>query len=328
MYLRNKIVLFCLSSLLLLFLISCRKSEIAIKPMERGDVITSSADMNTDYKQQIFFSLSGNSIISTNIKTVWDLAFECGTGGFHIKTNTAKAMSVYNTNQAILAQVNDTNGLNQNRKYDSPTGNLDSTAFGNWQSSTPVYIIDRGYNEAGTQQGYKKIQILSVTANDYSIKISNINGSNEVTITIPKNTNLNYVYFSFNSNSVVTVEPDKETYELLFSQYTHIYSNPFSTYLVTGVLINPYKVKIAPVFDKPFADLAVSDTLSHPFKAYQNIIGYDWKTYNFQTSSYTIDVNKCYIIKDVKGFYYKLHFIDFYNSSGVKGFLKFEYKKL
>ncbi|MDP1801464.1 MAG: HmuY family protein [Bacteroidota bacterium] len=325
---KSKIVLFSLCSVLLLFSASCRKSEIAIKPLDRGDVITASVDMNTDYKQQIFFSLSENVIISTNVKTIWDIGFECSSSGFHLKINTAKAMSVYNTNQTAFTAVSDTIGLSSNRKYDSPTGNLDSMAFGNWQINMPVYIVDRGYNEAGTQLGYKKIQILSVTATVYNVKISNVNGSNEVIVTVPKNTNLNYVYFSFNSNTVVNVEPDKETYDLLFSQYTHIYSNPFSVYLVMGVLINPNKVKIATVFDKPFNEITVNDTTSHPFGTFHNTIGYYWKTYSFQSSSYVINSNMSYIIKDVKGFYYKLHFIDFYNSVGVKGYPKFEFRKL
>jgi HmuY protein len=327
MYLKNKIALVCLGSVLL-FSASCRKSEIAIEPLERGDVITASVDMNSDYKQQLFYSLSENAIVSSNLKTIWDIGFECGSTGFHIKTNTSKAMSVYNTTQTIFTAVNDTNGLSENRNYDSPTGNLDSTAFGNWQTNKPVYIVDRGYNETGAQLGYKKVQILSVTANEYTIKIADVNGSNEVTVIVPKNTSKNFVSFSFNSNSVVNVEPDKENYDLLFTQYTHIYNDPFSIYLVAGVLINSNKVKVAQVFDTPFTDITVNDTITHPFKNYQNTIGFNWKTYSFVSSSYTVDINKCYIIKDVKGFYYKLHFIDFYYSSGLKGVPKFEFKKL
>jgi len=326
MCLKSKTI--CLFSLTVLFSASCRKSEIAIKPLDRGDVVTNSVDMNADYKQQLFFSLSDNAVISSNLKTAWDIEFECSSSGFHIRLNTAKAMCAASTSQTTFSLVADTNNFSVNKQYDSPTGNLDSTAFATWQISKPVYIVDRGYNEAGTPQGFRKIQVLYVTSNDYSIKIANVDGSNEITLTVPKNTDKNYVQFSLASNSIVNIEPAKENYDLVFSQYTHIYSNPFSTYLVTGVLINPNKVKVAPVFDKPFADISVTDSLNHPFKTYQNIIGYDWKTYSFQTSSYIIDFNKCYIIKDVKGFYYKLHFIDFYNSVGVKGFPKFEFKKL
>ncbi len=327
MYLKNKITLVYLGSVLL-FSTSCRKSEIAIAPLDRGDVITASVEMKSDYKQQLFYSLSENAIISSNLKTIWDIGFECSSTGFHVKTNTSKAMSVYNTTQTTFTLVNDTNGLSENRIYDSPTGNLDSTAFGNWQTNKPVYIVDRGYNETGTQLGFKKVQILSVNTNEYILKIADVNGSNEVTVIVPKNTNKNFISFSFNSNTIINVDPDKTNYDLLFSQYTHIYNDPFSIYLVAGVLINSNKVKIAQIFDKPFIDILINDTLSHPFKNYQNTIGYDWKTYSFVSSSYIIDINKCYIIKDVKGFYYKLHFIDFYNSSGVKGFPKFEFRKL
>ncbi|MES2680141.1 MAG: HmuY family protein [Bacteroidota bacterium] len=312
----------------LLFLVSCRKQEIPIKPLDRGDIITNSVDMNADYRQQLFFSLSANTVVAGNLKTAWDIAFECGAAGFHLRINTAKAMCVANTSQTTFNLVNDTSNFSVRRQYDSPTGNEDSTAFGNWQTSKPVFIVDRGYNETGTPQGFRKIQILGVSANDYTIKLANVDGSNELTLTLPKSPDKNYVQFSFSSNSLVQIEPARDNYDLLFSQYTHIYSNPFSTYLVAGVLANPYKVMIAPVFDKAFRDIVLQDTITHPFSRLHNTIGYYWKTYDFQSASYVINFNMSYIIKDVNGFYYKLHFIDFYNSLGVKGFPKFEFKKL
>lgn len=324
-----KIKTLLLFSWLLIFILSaCRKPEIAVKPAQRGDVIASSIDMGSDYKQQIYFSLSQNAVISTNLKTSWDIGFENIPEGFHLVTNSAKAMSVCNTGKTDFYAVNDTLGFGKTRSYDSPTGNMDSTAFGDWRIEHPVYLVDRGYNEAGVHQGFKKMQIISLQSNSYTFKVADVSGKNELSCVVQKNKLKNFVHFSFTSHSVVNIEPDKNTYDLLFSQYTHLYQNPFSTYLVTGVLINPHHVKVATVSDIPFNNISINDTLSHTFKVQQNTIGFDWKTFNFTTSTYTVDLSKCYIIKDAKGYFYKLHFIDFYNSSGVKGHPKMEFKKI
>lgn len=316
------------SGILFFLLSSCRKPEIAVKPAHRGDVITTSVDIGSDYKQQVYFSLSQNAVISTNLKTSWDIGFETLPEGFHLVTNSAKAMSVYNSRQTDFYAVKDTLGFGKNRTYDSPTGNLDSTAFGDWRIEHPVYLVDRGYNEAGIHQGFKKMQIISLQSDLYTFKIADVNGKNEMSCVVQKNKLKNFMQFSFTSNSVVNIEPGKDSYDLLFSQYTHLYQNPFSTYLVTGVLINLHEVKVARVPDIPFNNISIHDTLTHPFKAHQNTIGFDWKTFNFTTSTYTIDLNKCFIIKDTKGYFYKLHFIDFYNSSGLKGHPKMEFKKI
>lgn len=326
MLLQNRIIGFVLAVAFLFT--SCRKKEIAIEPFDRGDVITASVDMSSDYKHQVFYSLSQDTIVSTNLKTDWDLAFENGATGYHVKLNSAKAMYAYNTGQTTFSLVTDTSGFGTNKKCDSPTGNLDSTAFNGWESSFPVFVLDRGYSSSGIHQGFKKIQLLSSGVSDYSYKVAELNGAGEVTVSVPKNNAKNFSCLSLNTNQVVNVEPDKENYDLLFTQYTHVYSNPYSTYLVTGVLINPDKVKVAAINDKPFSEIELNDTIQHPFSSFQNAIGYDWKFYDLPNSVYIVYPSKCYIIKDVQGYFYKLHFIDFYNQSGQKGAPKWEYKRL
>ena len=44
-----------------------------------------------------------------------------------------------------------------------------------------------------------------------------------------------------------------------------------------------------------------------------DFIGYDWKTYDFNSGNYVVDQNSNYIIKTNVGFYYKLHFLNLYD---------------
>ena len=324
MHSANKNIVFIL---FILFLVSCKKEELPIQPLDRGGVITAQVEMGSDYREQIYYSLSFNTIISSNLKVDWDLAFESSATGSHIKLNSAKWMGSYKTSQTDFNAVSDTSGYANHVVYDSPTGNLDSTAIGSWQSDGKVYVLFRGYTPSGSKIGFKKIQFISSDATSYTFKYASMNGSNLQTITLPKQSAKNFTYFSISTNALAIIEPDKENYDLLFSQYTHIYAD-HTPYLVVGMLTNPHKMKSARITDVSFENIQLSDTLTHPLSPLINNIGFDWKTFNLTTSNYTVDPTICFIIKGVDGFFYKLHFIGFYNTSGLKGSPKFEFKKL
>ncbi|MCD6067975.1 MAG: hypothetical protein K0S33_2801 [Bacteroidetes bacterium] len=327
--------LFFILSVVLFF--SCRKEELPIKPHNSGGgdneypVVTSQVDMGNDYKTQIYYSLPGNNIVATHIKTDWDLAFESATGGYHIKLNSAKWMACYRTTKtdfATVTAVSDTTGHTNTVLYDVPSGNLDSTAVNDWQSHSFVYIVNRGFTPAGSTIGYKKVQFLSADANSYTFKYASLNGSNEQTVTVNRQTAKNFTCFSMNTNAVANnIEPDRENYDLLFGQFTHIYPDGMP-YLVVGMLTNPHKVRSARFTDMDFANIQLSDTISHPLVSNINNIGFDWKTFNLTTGVYTVDPTFSYIIKTVDGSYYKLHFIGFYSTTGLKGSPKFEFQKL
>lgn len=294
-----------------------------------GPLTMSQVDMGNDYRNQIWFSLSENRIVYTNFKTDWDLAFECSPSGWHLMLNGSKSMKVYKTNYNDLTDVTDTLGLGSNGKADMPSGNLDSTAFGNWQAEKKVYVINLGYNELGKQIGYFKIKLLSVDNSAYTFEYGPVNGSEVYQRSISKNTQRNFVAYSLVSHmEVPKLEPDKDSYDLCFTNYTHLFRDPLQYYQVTGVLHNSYKTRVARFSNVPFYDITKKDTLGKVFVRDRNVIGYDWKNFSLENNLYTVNLKMCYIIQDSRGFYYKLRFVDFYNSSGQKGAPKFEFQRL
>jgi hypothetical protein len=313
---------------IVLFFSSCEKKEFPAPAFDRGDVITNQVDMGSTYKSQIWFSLSENRIISGNFKSDWDLAFEAGAAGNHIMLNGSKGMKVYKTSHTDLSQVTDTLGLGSNSKADAPSGKLDSTAFNGWESGNTVYVIDRGYDESGLHQGFYKMKLTAATASSFTFDYGDIFGTLISQGTVNKQADYNFVMYSFTTGHEAYIEPKKTDYDLCFTVYTHFFTNPFMYYQVTGVLQNQYDTRVINLKDKPFADIVLGDTTGRAFSANRNSIGYEWKVFNLNTNLYTIDPTHCYIIHDNKGFYYKLHFIDFYNTSGIKGVPKFEFKKL
>lgn len=315
---------------ILVLLASCERDELPVAPHDPGEVETASVEMGVDYKWQIYFDLGTNKNVGQNIKTIWDLGFETSADGYHVVLNAAKFMYAYNTGETEFNLVTDTNGITAHHTWDEASGNVDSTAIGDWRVDNPVYIIDRGYNELGQHQGYRKVQFLSVDNSGYQVHIAKLNGTLDTTMAILKYADYNLSFLSFNGKAkLVEVEPLKDTWDLVFTQYTHIFygEEPVTPYLVTGCILNRNGTRAildTTAFENITFEYAQSQMLSQNI----NSIGYDWKVYDFDNGSYHIFTELNYIIQDAEGFYYKLHFIDFYDNQGQKGSPKFEFQKL
>ena len=319
---KNKLIIISFSILLS----SCLKEEIAIPPHVQGDVISNQVEMGTDYGMQIYFDLETNSVVKTNTKTDWDLSFECSDDGWHILLNSSLGGAAANMNTTDFASVISENNANWN--WDHQKGYLDSTAIGDYRGSNTVYIIDRGYDLSGNQIGYKKVVFSQINNQSYEIRVADLDGSNENTDIINKDITVNFIAFSFDSNSTVDIEPNKEDWDILFTQYIHVFSNPTTPYLVTGVLLNRYNTLCVMDTLSTFEQITIDNIPNYTFSSDLNTIGYDWKTYSFSNSNFIVLPEKNYIIKTQIEAYYKLHFIDYYNNLGEKGAPMFELQDL
>ncbi|MCZ2249051.1 MAG: HmuY family protein [Bacteroidia bacterium] len=322
----NKLIFILLSVISMSFMQSCMKDELPIPKHDPGNVITATFNWGTSYNLQVFYSLESNSIVSKNIKSIWDLGFETKDSSYHILLNSSKLMFAYNTGKTDFNSVSDTVGLGYYGKCDAASGNYDSTAIGNWVNTNHVYIIDRGYDEVGYHKGYRKIQFLSVSNTQYKLRVAKINGLGDTTLVINKDNKYNLAYLYLEDNTQPIIEPPKDDWDFVFTQYTHVFTNPYQPYIVAGCLLNRNNTLAAVDKELPFGEIAFENVYSYSFSDELNTIGYSWKT--FDGDNYTVNYKYNYIIKNSKGYYYKLHFIDFYNSSGVKGNPKWEYQKL
>ncbi len=92
----NRIFLFvCTLFVGSLFLSSCKKDELPVPKHLAGNVITSTANLESTYKWQIYYDLETNTVVGQNPKALWDLGFETSTDGFHVILNTSKTMFVH-----------------------------------------------------------------------------------------------------------------------------------------------------------------------------------------------------------------------------------------
>lgn len=323
-----------LSITLCVLLAGCIPEEDPIAPYDRGSAAQAEVELGSDYRYQVFFDVEMNSVVGTNEITGWDLGFRCDPDGHHIVLNSAKIMSVADMGPVEFESVTSKNGLVWN--YDRPSGEWDSTAIGRWWNEDEasvvtkghVYVLDRGYGPDARAIGYAKMTILSATASSYIVRTATLDNRDDRTSEIPRDTSRNVMGLSLDSGSPVNVEPPKDAWDLLFTRYTHLFHDPeFTPYSVTGILLNRYRTEAAVDRIRTFEEISSEAIDSYEYGSRLDLIGYDWKTFDLQSGTYTMH-SPVYLLKDSRGFYYKLRLLDFYNGSGEKGYPRIESQKL
>jgi hypothetical protein len=326
----------------LLLLTACFKEEEAILPFDRGDRQTATIALGNDYRYQVYFDLNEGVEVSSNHKLDYDLAFESTLQGHRILLNTSTYMRIARAGSINFESVNSAAGLEF--RFDPSSGNLDSTAVGNWLNINGndtlfhqnVYVIDRGYDQLGRPLGYKKIMFEHLKKDEYTFRYANLNGSDEWQGTVKKEAAYNFVYYSFDpQRNYRLLEPHREQYTLLFTQYTTLLFTNDGTpypYLVTGVLINRYNTQVAVDKAHTFEEIDMDFVEQLAFSNKLDYIGYDWKDLLGDVESgsvqYQVRSDYNYIIRDFRGFYYKLRFVGFYNQEGERGFPVIEFQRL
>jgi len=312
---------------IILLLASCFKEDVKIEPHTPGDVNTVQIEIGYPYLNQVYYNCEQNKIVSINNRYDWDLAFECGASGYHIKLNTAKGMLSSNQGNVDFNSITSVSGLDW--QWDNSNGDLNGTAVGEWTSQT-TYVLNLQSDEVGNSLGYKKIKFESFTDSTYTFSYANLDGSDFKTVVLSKNNNLNFIHFTFaNGGKIKQIEPPKTDWDLCFTNYQHFFSNLPIPFVITGVLSNRYSgITIAEDTLSQFPLLVLKDTINYNFTPYQDEIGYDWKIRNSADNSFTIDSRKSYILKNQNNLYYKIRFIDFYNNTGSKGYPTFEIQKM
>ncbi len=316
-------------SLLLGLFTSCEKRELPITLPSRSDGMALQVDMGETYEYQYFVSLETQQIVHISKVKSWDLAFQSGPNEHGIYLNGAKQMAAFATGKTNFDDVNisDTTQIEGHWKVDQASGELDSTAIGNWKDKDQVYIIR--LDAKGDQ--IRKFKIVEEDLFQYKIALGDINATTPTYFTVLKNKDQNFTYFSLDFLSTVpNIEPNKNTWDLQFTQYNYTFydQNPPLPYVVNGVLLNHYSTFAYHDSLNEYNGINKDFVQNLPYSDKRDIIGYNWKSYDRDLNLYTVEKKYNYIIKNQENHYFKLRFIDFYSPQGVKGSPKFEFKEL
>lgn len=329
--------------LLLLALTSCFKKDDPIV-LPAGGTEINSCSMGQNYENQMYFDLGTNTFQQRYLSD-WDLCFQSDPSGKGIYINSGKnivvrKIEIYNLNEK---QGKDTDNYIKNypELVDASNGRVGESAIGYWESyQLPdgrggtiygIYILELRYLSG--EDRYRRLQILGSNDSEYAVIINTLTSVNTNVTIIPKQKNQNYTYYTFKNGGgiVQNAEPDKETWDIEFTQYKTIITKNTPVpilYQVKGVFSNPNKVSVAIDSTKKFEEIDASFIPFLKFSTDRDAIGYEWKSYDIQKGLYTVNQKITYIIMDTEGHVYKLRFLDFYDKMKVSGNPKFEFTRI
>jgi hypothetical protein len=334
MTLRPTRTLACL--LLMMFLQhSCFEEESPVPPHEQGNMEEGQAALGPTYGSQVYFDLSEADVVASNTVSDWDLSFSGKAGDRTIRLNSSRFMLAGTSMDTTFSADLDPEVLDM--RFDTSDGNPDSTAIGTWyepvgdsiRSLRYVYLIDLGIDDLGEALGYKKVSF-ELAGDHILLRAANPDNSMETTIPVMLDPQMDRTYFSFETGIRNNV-PESGAWSLLFTRYTTMLVTDEGEdypYLVVGALLNPNGLLAAVDTSHDFMDIGIEDIAGLEFTNRSDIIGYEWKEYDFDAGIYTIVQGVSYVIRDRDGFYYKLRFVDFYSDEGIKGYPTFEYVRL
>lgn len=297
---------------------SCLREEEPILPMDRGDAIRERIVMGANYNKQIWYDLATQQAVKTTLKTDYTLVFSTGDDN-RVWLNSAMAQQATVTESTDLAEA--FNPDDYIFRHDVSTGLLDSMVLGDVSKILNQVVLFRsGVDSTGQPLPLLKFQITKADATGYELRIGALEATSQFkSVSIPRDPNYNTLAYDYWTDELVYLEPEKGAYDFVFTQYSFQFYEPsYLMYLVTGVIINP-EIQVAADSITPFAEITRDDVDNYTFTNRADIIGYDWKRFNFGTNLYDIKPHKNFIVRDTDGFYFKLHFLDFYDENGVKG---------
>jgi hypothetical protein len=321
--------------MLVISLNSCFKKDITVVlPPKTGSSIMQ-VRMGSTYEKCYFINLAKAQVVKEGSITDWDLRFDATPNGQAVLMNAGhKATRIIASNVTSMQEDVYVPPLNITWGFDAPNQLVDSAYVNNWwtnnTSNNRVYILRQG--DGGAPIKYYKFKMLSVDANSYTMQYDTVNGVTPKTITISKNSNTNFVYFTFaDGGNTCDWEPPKTTWDLCFMQYHQPFYTevPFLYYPVTGVLTNSYQTQAAgdTTISNNFVNFTAADIGQYNFTTDVNAIGYNWKKPD-ENFNYVTYPNYLYLVKTQQGAIYKLHFLDFYYQGAEKGAPKFEFERL
>ena len=301
---------------------------------------------------QVYVDLSSNkeTVVS---RDVWDLGFYGGEE-FRVTINGSLYMAV---SALTNTDINSVNSLSvaalqplvavgtfdpENKVYvDGPNGNILETAISEISEDdfkNPVYLLNLGVEIgttqpntgsvaiAGESRGWKKIRILR-DGNGYILQYADLDATTYNEISISKDADFNFSFFSFKTNKIVNVEPPKLQWDISFTVFTNIIAqagsygfSDFSLHNRKGG-VTSYSLVDNTISYKNFTATNVNETL---FQESQIVIGSSWRN----VFDRTVNSNIYYVLKDANNNYFKIRFLDLTNENGERGFPRFEYTLL
>jgi hypothetical protein len=292
--------------------------------------------MGENYNSVVFYDFETDSIVAVQQLDQWHIAVysnPTATDSHYVRLNTGLVSSVQHTtfvdtSKPITAEMLS----NYPARYDVSSGNHDSLAFGQWWNSpvSVIYVLNIGTDAYGKPLGLRKVIFVAATATTIVLRVAPLSERTWRTITVYKDPQRTWTGINILEDDHRAVcEPPTTTWDVQFTRYTHLFNenNQVLPYAVTGVLINTNRVKVGKL--TAVADSVTATTVEQMlFYTQSDIIGYNWKTFDLAQGEFSVHPEKVYIIQTALGTIFRMNFLEFYDTSGRKGFPQFSTLRL
>ncbi len=278
--------------------------------------------MGSGYANQVWYSLK-NNVSTFQSRDSWDIQISDNAFSASIRVNSGAGAQLFDLLNADTLAWNSIDTSGMMAIYDRDT-TWEESAFNYGNTGHPDY--GWGYYTGGgnlfgkkifviklVDGTYKKIWIKSLlVGNTYTIRMANLNGSNDTTFQLIKSdyAGKSFFYYDLRNMQVVDPEPPADDWDLTFTKYSAEVA-PGVYYPVTGVLAN-FEVSVA---EASGVDVNTVNYSDYPMQTDIATIGYDWKTFNMQTFQYEIEDSLVYWVLGRDSVIYRIEFTSFSGSS-------------
>ena len=278
------------------------------------------------YTNQSFYSLENGEVTNLN-NTDWDLAFSTATMSSSIRINAGMGTELYSYPLGDTTNWNTFNSSNLSNwlpiynsdtnwfvgAFDKNSTSMFDMGWGMYSMITHHVTGDSLYAIKTIGGDWKKLWIQKLANDEYSFKYANLDGTNEINTSVSKlnYSDKNFIYYSLDQNSALDREPNSIDWDITFTKYiTPVQGMPYG---VTGVMSND-GVQVAQVDNLPDPN-SYTDYSQHLMSTEINTIGYDWKSFDMSTFSYSVEPYRCYFVKDLQDKVWRIIFTSFEGSS-------------
>lgn len=361
-----KIVKILMFTSLVFFQVSCIQEDdtpVVVPPIT-GAVVEPNVGGATQ-PNQVWIDLASNTIKVTP-REIWDLGFYAG-DEFRVSLNSSLMMAVGKVENVrtlnevtshsvsgLKSLVQVANFQNNSQYIDHPNGQLLTQASGiepikEIDEENPIYLLNMGYTiyqgntvpgsvyTMGEPRGWKKIRILR-RSNAYLLQFADLDDPTYQEFLITKDSNFNFQFFSFQTGSVVDVQPKKKNWDICFTVFTNLTSTGafetsyvFSDFVINNTLANVAAYQVTTDIGQgeiEYNNFKLEDIDHSKFITNdQRVIGSNWRTTTGANGAEVYN-NKFFVLKNSEGFYFKIRFLRMKNEQNYRGYPQFEYKAL
>lgn len=284
---------------------------------------------------QVYIDLSSGAM-TTVPRVSWDLGFYSGSEFRVILNNSVKMSAKSMENIDLSAVVSEDNsmligqGAGDPNLIDNPTGLITGTAIAEISANDDdnfVYLINLGSNpsttppalgslatDTGGHRGWKKVRILR-NGNGYKLQYADLSATTFNEVTINKDAAYNFSFFSFTTNNTVSVEPQKDKWDISFTTFTNLFGGN-TPYFFADFVVNNSRggALVYGVSTENFAyeNFTLSNVDHSQFTDDQRGIGDSWRATSapgpdgFPVSQFVLKTDIFFVLKDPAGNIYKI----------------------